>query len=331
MKKIFLFLIFTILISSCSINFQGNEKRLKVGTWNVQTFFDSTNEGTEYSEFRKGDNWNQSKYEERLDRLCQVINEMDCDVIVLEELENEGVIYDINNRLAGNAWNPKKCWKYSCFAKNKGDAIGCGVLSKYELSNLKIHNLDIQIEKDTQPSMRPIMEMTVNLGTTDYVLFVNHWKSKLGGQETTEIWRDYQENLLGYLTEEAEIQNKAFIACGDFNRDIQDFSFSNEAENKMVEIRPGNFGNKGTFVKSVWFSHGEEDFEGRGSYYYKDSWERIDHIFVSKGFFIKAFELFSKGPWCYEDGVPKEYKIYSGEGYSDHVPLMVELEVTEEL
>lgn len=316
MKKLLL-LFFPLLIVSCAL--QGPalwNRKISIGTWNTQTFFDSNNDGTEYSEFRKGESWTLEKYEERLDRLCQVINEMDCDVIVLEELENEGVIYDINNRLAGNAWNPKKCWNYSCFAKNKGDAIGCGVLSKYELLNFRVHNLDIKVEEEKQPSMRPVMEVTVSTGKEEFVLFVNHWKSKSGGEEATEVWRNHQERLLSYLADEVTEEGKAFVACGDFNRDIKEF-------------KTGYFGSNKTAVKSVWIDEEGKLKDGPGSYFYKDSWERIDHIFLSKSFEIKDFKVLAKTPWCYEDGVPKEYKLYSGDGYSDHVPLMVEVEMRE--
>ena len=47
--------------------------------------------------------------------------------------------------------------------------------------------MDIQIHKEAQPSSRPIMQMTVLVGDKDFTLFVNHWKSKSGGEEETEI------------------------------------------------------------------------------------------------------------------------------------------------
>ena len=50
--------------------------------------------------------------------------------------------------------------------------------------------------------MRPIMEVNLDVGGRNVILFVNHWKSKSGGEEESEIWRDWQETLLaGRLAE----------------------------------------------------------------------------------------------------------------------------------
>lgn len=309
---------------SCSIEPSG-KNHLSLATWNVQTFFDGKKDGCEYSDFMKGDNWSIEKYEVRLNRLCNVITQLDCDVIVLEELENEGIIYDISNRLAGNAWNQKKNWNYACFAKNPGSSIGCGILSRFELSDLKIHNLDIRtIEK--QPSMRPIMEVTINSGNKKVQLFVNHWKSKSGGAEESEIWRDLQENLLCSCINNLEEENPYFLICGDFNRDVLEFR---KTEKGIVNLRCGNYGCKDELLNSCWFDSDGNLISGQGSYYYKDNWERIDHIFTSQNFVLENFEVFSNGEWCTEEGIPKSYKIFTGEGYSDHVPLKALLSYKE--
>lgn len=324
MKKLIVLFFSLFALISCSQSPFG-KKQLSVATWNVQTFFDGKKDGCEYSEFTKGDNWSIEKYEVRLDRLCKVINQLDCDVIVLEELENEGIIYDISNRLAGNAWNQKKNWNYACFAKNPGSSIGCGILSRYELSDLKIHNLDVRTS-EKQPSMRPIMEVSINNGKEKTLLFVNHWKSKSGGAEESEIWRDLQENVLCSCINYHAEENPYFIICGDFNRDVQEFK---KAEDGGINLRPGNFGKKNAFVNSCWFDEEGNLVPGQGSYYFKDNWERIDHIFTSQNFLLESFEVFSNGEWCTEDGIPKSYKVYTGEGFSDHVPLKAILSYKE--
>ena len=156
MKKM-IYVLFSLLLVSCSIE-PGNKTKVSVATWNVQTFFDSTLDGTEYAQFRKED-WNASKYEQRLEKLCKVLMSLDADIIVMEELENEDILYDINNRLAGNSWNQKKMWTYCCFSKNEGSSIGCGVFSRFEICDVKLHNIDIRTEKSTQPYTRPVMEV----------------------------------------------------------------------------------------------------------------------------------------------------------------------------
>ena len=93
----------------------------------------------------------------------------------LEEIENEGIINDIANQFAGNSWDSSKNWTYSCFAKEKNSSIGCAVLSKYPLFGIKTHSLDIRTQKDSQPSMRPIMEVNLDVGGRNVILFVNHF------------------------------------------------------------------------------------------------------------------------------------------------------------
>lgn len=320
-KRLIYVLLCGFLICSCRFENLFDDKNVTVGTWNVQTFFDGVTCGTEYSEFKKGDSWNQEKYEVRLDRLCDVISQLDCDILVMEELENEGVIYDINNRLAGNSWDQKKCWNYSCFAKNAGDSIGCGIISRYELVDLKVHNLDVRTELTDQPSMRPIIEVTAIIGKEEVKFFVNHWKSKSGGEKETEVWRNFQERMLSSRLKE----NLCFktVICGDFNRDILEFK---RGESNLVFMRGFGIENEdGVSVESVWLDMNGNVISGNGSYYFDSQWERIDHFFVRNGIKVVNFEPFAKTPWCTEDGIPCGYKIYTGSGYSDHVPLKMEI------
>ena len=101
-----------------------NRDKVKIANWNVQTFFDANNDGTEYSEFAKSKTWGEEMYKERLKRLCSVIKKLDADIFIMEELENSNVLFDISNFLAGE-WNPRKIYRYACFSKNEGGAIGC--------------------------------------------------------------------------------------------------------------------------------------------------------------------------------------------------------------
>ena len=96
--------IFVFLFASCQHNVNvtaGKNGRLKVVNWNVQTFFDAITTGSEYTEFVKSSRWGKEAYMERLTRLASVIRTLDADIFVMEEIENEGVVHDICNFLAG--------------------------------------------------------------------------------------------------------------------------------------------------------------------------------------------------------------------------------------
>lgn len=331
MKKIpiiSLFLAATFLVCGCTdisnrstgndtSNNSAKRQTIRIVNWNTETFFDAVNDGTEYSEFKSSKSaWNKDAYAARLDRLCDVINKLDADVYVFEEIENGDILYDIANRLASNSWNSRQNWNYACFSKITGDAIGCAVLSRYPLSGMTVHTLDIRMQ-GAQPPMRPVMEVSVLAGDRPLTLIVNHWKSKSGGEKKTEIWRDWQESLLSERI--SKLHDSAVLACGDFNRDIEDFVCG--TENGIVQLRGARFGSvEKTQVFSPWFT-GSGKYVELGSYYYDGRWERIDHFFTSGKTEVTDFGPETHGAWADSGGRPNGYKVYTGSGYSDHLPI----------
>lgn len=298
-------------------------RRLTVGNWNVETFFDSVTTGQEYTEFVKSKTWGTEAYIERLKRLCSVIKTLDADIFVMEEIENEGVLQDISNFLAGE-WNSKKLYSYSCFAKDEGSSIGCGVLSRFPLAGMTIHALDVRSEADAMPRMRPLMQVQVEYNGGQLQLLVNHWKSKSGGEEKTAPWRLWQESVLGTVVRRITMEQQAVLACGDFNQDLLEFERTNSVDGIKLRSRHGQ-NNAGIAsmeveVHSPWFSAG--GLIKPGSYYYNDEWSRIDHFFAAGKAQIESFAPQTNGPWCdTSTKVPKRYEIWSGWGYSDHLPI----------
>lgn len=315
------------------------DKKVSFACWNAQTFFDAKVDGDEYAEFKKEGRWSAEKYSARLKRLCEVFRDLNPDVFVLEEIESLAVAQDISNFLAGNSWSEKKSWNYVCFARNKNSSIGCAVFSRFALTDLKTHNLDVRVQKKDQPSSRPVMQVCVNVDDKNLILFVNHWKSKAGGSEESEIWRDWQEALLAFCvkSEFENSGNNAFVLCGDFNRDVTEFvcdfdgakgisGDSNVGGNVALRTFDAK-GHKSDFVRvfSPWFSKSGNFSTEKGSYFYKENWERIDNVFAFGSLKISNFTPAFEGAWAKENGVPFRYMIYNGEGYSDHLPLICDL------
>ena len=312
-----------MLFFSCAFNRNSAEKNsLKIVNWNVQTFFDGNNDGIEYSNFIKSKKWGTEAYKGRLKKLCSAINTLDADLLVLEEIENEGIIYDISNALAGNSWNPKKVYRYGCFAKKKNSSIGCAVLSRKELCGLKVHSLDIESEPNGAPSMRPLIEVDLRISEKTLKVFVNHWKSKAGGGEESQIWRRWQEGLLAQKIHSVQKKSPdaAIICAGDFNQDISEF-FVEDGPEKTANIQlVSPYSGKSVSVYSPW-----PDYKGGGSYHFHDKWERIDHFFSCGNLVVKDF-FPATGAWSYEDGRPNPFKIYSLNGWSDHLPIVCRVE-----
>ena len=299
-----------------------------IAAYNVQEFFDAVDDGCEYEEFRKKNYWSKEVYELRLGRLCQVIRALKAEIIVLEEIENEAVLQDIVNMLSGDSWRESQQYNFSCFAKEPGSAIGIGVLSRFPLSGLCLHSMDIRTQLENQPSIRPIMQVQADENGRKLHIFCNHWKSKSGGKEKTEIWREWQESVLSEQLLKASKREEMFTAvlCGDFNRDIKEFKIlGNGAEGfGKVLMRTSDpitetFNTVG--VISPWLDEKGAIQGSTGSYYYNGEWERIDHMFLYGKGEIKSFSVISNGEWANENGIPLGFKIYTGSGYSDHLPL----------
>lgn len=322
-------------VGSCSSTEADANAGFRIVCWNVQTFFDAHTSGCEYQDFKNSEHWTEERYLQRLSRLCDFIATVDADVYVFEELENSGILIDIYNQLVGSSWNSKKLCSYGTFAKETDSAIGIGVISKFPLENVKLHGMDIRIQKETQPSGRPIIEMDVVIGNKNIRLLVNHWKSKASGVGEGEIWRQWQENVmvktLSYLssTSEDSPYSQNFVVCGDFNKDISAFVSSKESGQCKIHLRginsPADVSPRFVEVSSPWLNASGHLTTRNGSYYYKETWERIDHFFAGNGLKISGFRVLDDQPWATEEGTPNSYKIYTGEGYSDHLPLICDV------
>lgn len=306
---------------SCGTNFAENQNEdkkchVKVMSWNLQTFFDSNFDGNEYSEYKNSKSgWSQEKYETRLERLASVIKKLDADVIVMEELEKESQLQDIANRLSGS-FDFSKLYTNAVFAGDENSSIGCAVLSRYPLSEISVHSMDIRL-KEKQPAMRPIIQFTLSIKNKKLRIFVNHWKSKSGGAEKSEVWRKRQEKLLADLMTKARKKNMQILACGDFNKDISEFEIhSGKEESANILLH----GKEDVRVYSPWILE-NGTFVSPGSYWYKNNWERIDHFFACGTIAISDFSAENDGEWADEEGHPLRYQVWNGKGYSDHLPI----------
>lgn len=320
--RFFLFCcIFTsvLVLSSCKIPKGTLRKgeRIKFANWNVQTFFDTDRNGTEYKDFVSSKNWCETAYEERLRRLCKSIAQLDADVLAMEEIENERILLDISNFLCSDQPYYKR-YKYGAFSKNPGSALGCALLSRYPVTKVSAHAIDIRTGTHKQPSTRPLLKVTVQKNGKCLSIFINHWKSMSGGKEQSDIWRGEQEAAL-----EQELENSAqekILVCGDFNRDTLQFDIDKE---RAVWLHSPSGKLK---LFSPWFN-ADGTLKYRGSYFFKDTWSRIDHLFTRGDTKITGFTVEDSGPWCHADtGIPKKYKIWTGSGYSDHLPLSCTVE-----
>ena len=298
--------------------------RISLMTWNTQHFFDAEAQGTEFSEFLgPKSRWSAEKYSARLDRLREGVllcgssagegGEKGPDVVVLEEIENARVIEDLCNRLP-----QRSRYRHLAFVPpGTGSAFASAVLSRYPIKAITAHSVYAG-----SVALRPLLEVTLDASGRPFTVFAAHWKSKAGDADSTDV-RLAQEKILytRISSLESRAPGAAYAACGDFNQMRDEFSLMGDGE-----------------ILNCWDDWLERCESGlapgpKGSYYYEGAWETIDHFFCPSsavsGYEVADFRVVSTPPLTGVDQLPARYEVYSGSGYSDHLPLVLVLKHTD--
>jgi endonuclease/exonuclease/phosphatase family metal-dependent hydrolase len=209
-------------LGACDFSEAGDTEPEKITgltlmTWNLQALFDGTETGNEYEEYREAAGWSAEKYAGRLSVIAGAIGGMETppDIVAVQEAESAGVLQDLAGALA------KQGYGWTHFAANPGMSLGLGVLSRFPLENTKAHS--VTVNGDTAP--RPVLETWVNAGGSGLVLFVCHWKSKLGSEDATEATRRASARIILRRLRElaAEEPELPVIVMGDLNENYDEF------------------------------------------------------------------------------------------------------------
>jgi len=315
-------------------------------SYNVQNIFDDSDNGSEYPEFdpSTGD-WGTGEYNTRLANLAEVIRRS-CsggpDVITLQEIENRRVVEDlIKSYLKGMGYN------YIAVTDTPDSAIQLGILSRFELANVIVH----QIFMDGKIIGRPILEATVRTSESSFYILNNHWKSKLGGSEKTEISRIEAARLLSRRISELKLEDKnaEIIALGDFNENwdesrrinseyntallpLEDYLAGNSIGTICIAAEKTDFQSEKDLDNIIVFSPWCTYTDANGSYEYNNVWDTIDNVMLTSSLFddnnfeYKSFRVMSNDFLLTSRGYPNKWKTDTGYGYSDHLPILLYLE-----
>jgi endonuclease/exonuclease/phosphatase family metal-dependent hydrolase len=354
---VFLAVVFLAAVS-CPFAESGAEspatESLTLMTWNVHNLFDGLDNGFEYNEFLISSGWSMEKYLGRINTLSAAIARIEPlpDIIVLQEIESLQVIQD----LAGSVY---RGYVWSHFANNPGAALGLGIMSRFPISDTRIHS--ITAGSDTTP--RPVLETRIQAGQGEFVIFSCHWKSKLGGDDATEGTRRAAARVI--LRRIREIWNEepelGILVAGDLNINHDDFYRRSASiicallpDDPYCAMFTGCIGADGEeypgrqkdfFILSknkppvpvyfpqgtiVFYSPWMEELEN-GTYFFRNKWETIDHFLLSRQFFnntgwvYKSSQVINYPPFTRADGIPFAYNPRTGSGLSDHLPLLLHL------
>lgn len=313
-------------------------QRYGVAFYNLENLFDTipNNPLGRDDEFTpKGKNqWGSKKYWNKINNLAFAISKMTDDktglgpaIIGVSEIENKSVLEDLVKA------EPIRRWMLQICHHDSPDRRGVDVGLLYNprfFRVLDVTNHTLVIPDYESFRTRDQMCVTGILAGDTISVIVNHWPSRLGGQEQSSYLREAAAQLSKDIADSlwAIRPNQGVIIMGDLNDDPQDKSCAKVlgAKKNAKEVGPHGFYNP-------WWKKLDN---GIGTLAYKGSWNLFDQIIVSgtllghntgagKIHFLSSKVLnfeFLKDTDGQRQGYP--LRTHSGgvwlNGYSDHFP-----------
>lgn len=306
--------------------------------YNLENLFDTINNNGKYDlEFspQGSRQWNGDKYRSKLKNIAHAISNMATEttplgpaVIGIAEVENRSVLEDLVKQ------EEIRSWRLQVVHHDSPDRRGVDVSLLYNprlFRVLNVTNARLSIEDNPDFRTRDQMCVTGMMGEDKVSIIVNHWPSRLGGQEQSSYLREAAAALVKHTVDSllADDPNQGIIVMGDLNDDPQDRSVANVLggkKNKDDVTDDNGFYNP-------WWSTLDS---GIGTLAYKGSWNLFDQILVSKYFLGDRSHLtFFKSDvlnWDFLKNTEGNYVGYplrtyaSGvflNGYSDHFPTRI--------
>ncbi|TFG64395.1 MAG: endonuclease/exonuclease/phosphatase family protein [Spirochaetales bacterium] len=326
---------------------RGTPKQITILTYNTENMFDDTANGSEYREYDPGaGEWTTELYHLRLARLADVLSAVPPkgpDIAALQEIENKRVLDDLREQYVKQLG-----YRHAVCPEAPGSAVNTAVLSRFPVTGVFTHMIDAE---DSE-GLRYITEVHIDVEGLRLVIINNHWKSKSGGTKATEPLRIQAAGLIRRrITELAgEWPEAEVVVLGDFNENHDEYSrigsayptaFIPAAELPAASV-PADFrglvltedaaaaGTSGgaAVLFTVWGS-----VQAPGSYAYKRMWETLDNmllppaLFDDRGLVFAGAEVFGPAFLLDAEGYPLRWNADTREGYSDHLPLKLTLEV----
>jgi len=332
-------LLLTAFLSNCSR--KGNGNHIVIAFYNCENFFDTVhNAGKDDEEFTPGGKYHYTEkiFHQKLHNIATVIQQIGGDslpdgaaIVGLAEVENNTVL----DALVGQPEIARRNYKYAWF--DGPDPRGINVALLYNPAYfvlLKAEPLHVDLSgTEGKILTRDVLHVYGVLGGDTTHVFVNHWPSRIGGAEESEVKRERAARVVKSFTDSLfKIgSNMRVIVMGDFNDNPTDSSIA------VVLGAKGEKNDAGaTALYDPWMNLYKS---GAGTEEYKHEWNLFDQIIVS-GTFLQAkpqrwhydrSEIFKPGFLTdhHKGREGEPYRSFAGtywlNGYSDHFPVVLYL------
>jgi endonuclease/exonuclease/phosphatase family metal-dependent hydrolase len=315
--------------------------------YNVENLFDTIDDPLiNDEEFLPGGRyrWDGVRYLHKLDQLSRVISNDGhgpLPVIVgLCEIENRAVLEDLaaTERLKGAG--------YAIVHHDSPDERGIDVALLYQSAHFRVlvsYPLPVKLPYDLEFKTRDILYVRGIMGIDTIHLYVNHWPSRRGGADVSEVRRVQAASVLRQHLDLMAPQFRQFhvVIMGDLNDEPGDRSVS-----EVLGAR--SFGSECPDESKTCLCNLSSLIpEGMGTYHYwrDKKWNVLDHIIVSSSlldssamradgnvrYLWGSFNVLQESWLLKEDNgvmVPLSSfaRDYQG-GFSDHLPVKMTLTV----
>jgi len=332
-------LAYCILFAGCTP--KPNNKEVAIAFYNCENFFDTNhNPAKEDEEFTPEGKYHYTQriYEQKVHNIATVIQQMGVAetgntpaIIGLAEVENNTVLNDLIHQPELARQNYKYEWY------DGPDPRGINVALLYNpafFTALRSEPLHVDLSSTGGKSItRDVLHVSGILNGDTVDVFVNHWPSRRGGEEASEVKRsvaaDVDKRAMDKIT--VSNPNAKIIIMGDLNDNPTDSSIVNvlHAKGNKNEVGEGDMYNPWTdFYNS-----------GTGTESFRHNWNLFDQVIISSSFLKnKNHKLtYSKAEIFKPSFIVDTYKGHEGEphrsfvgthwinGYSDHFPVIMYL------
>ncbi len=277
MKNIFIVLVLAFLVfSSCTSSRRVLRNEYTFVSYNVENLFDTVDDPTiPDEEFlpESEKNWTVERYQKKLDDIAQVISEVNPkelpELVGLVEVENQTVLEDLVKTAKLNN-------QYDIIHEESPDYRGIDVALIYRrdaFTEIMHEVLPVNFPDDPNFKTRDILHVTGKVRNKTIHIFVNHWPSRIGGDEKTEPKRILAASVLRTKVDQilAADTKARIIIMGDMN---------DEPSNKsMKETLGAGSPDSGSNLVNLMIP---DKTAGLGTYFYSGNWNMLDNLVVSE-------------------------------------------------
>lgn len=277
-KNLILALFVVWSLNSCSSVKQSLRKEYTVVSYNVENLFDTVDDpAVPDEEFlpESEKKWDNERYQKKLNDIAKVISEINAkelpEIIGLVEVENQTVLLDLIN--TGTLKNQD----YAIVHEESPDYRGIDVALIYRrdaFTEIRHEAISVTFPDDPEFKTRDILHVTGKIRNKVIHVFVNHWPSRIGGEEKTEPKRVLAAGILKKQVDQLLIADPEarIIIMGDMN---------DEPANMSLEQTLGTSApDSGAKLVNLMMP---DKFAGLGTYFYNGNWNMLDNLIISDG------------------------------------------------